>query len=60
VLVWISLQVRLKSWEPVLRRTNTGLIDIRTFTLHDPIDYKLRDIGNWVFNQELPVVTQYS
>jgi hypothetical protein len=50
----------LKSWEPVLRRTNTGLIDIRTFTLHDPVDYKLRDIGNWVLNQELPVVTQYS
>lgn len=34
--------------------------DLRTFTLHDPIDYKLRDIGNWVLNQELPVVTQYS
>ncbi|ARV63349.1 monooxygenase [Nostocales cyanobacterium HT-58-2] len=34
--------------------------DLRTFTLHDPIDYKLRDIGNWVLNQELPIVTQYS
>lgn len=34
--------------------------DLRTFTLHDPVDYKLRDIGNWVLNEELPLVTQYS
>lgn len=34
--------------------------DLRTFTLHDPVDYKLRDIGNWVLNSELPTVTQYS
>lgn len=34
--------------------------DLRTFTLHDPVDYKLRDIGNWVLNHELPFVTQYS
>jgi len=34
--------------------------DLRTFTLHDPVDYKLRDIGNWVLNQEFPMVTQYS
>lgn len=34
--------------------------DLRTFTLHDPVDYKLRDIGNWVLNHELPLVTQYS
>lgn len=34
--------------------------DLRTFTLHDPIDYKLRDVGNWVLNQELPLISQYS
>ncbi|HEY9642682.1 MAG TPA: acyl-CoA dehydrogenase family protein [Coleofasciculaceae cyanobacterium] len=34
--------------------------DLRTFTLHDPVDYKLRDIGNWILNHELPTVTQYS
>ncbi|MEW5861297.1 MAG: acyl-CoA dehydrogenase family protein [Cyanobacteriota bacterium] len=34
--------------------------DLRTFTLHDPVDYKLRDIGNWVLNQELPMISQYS
>jgi alkylation response protein AidB-like acyl-CoA dehydrogenase len=34
--------------------------DLRTFTLHDPVDYKLKDIGNWVLNEQLPLVTQYS
>ena len=34
--------------------------DLRTFTLHDPVDYKLKDIGNWVLNREFPTVTQYS
>jgi alkylation response protein AidB-like acyl-CoA dehydrogenase len=34
--------------------------DLRTFTLHDPIDYKLRAIGDWVLNNELPTITQYS
>lgn len=34
--------------------------DLRTFTLHDPVDYKLKDIGNWVLNRELPTITQYS
>ncbi len=34
--------------------------DLRTFTLHDPVDYKLKDIGNWLLNQEFPVATQYS
>jgi alkylation response protein AidB-like acyl-CoA dehydrogenase len=34
--------------------------DLRTFTLHDPVDYKLKNIGNWVLNTELPLVTQYS
>lgn len=34
--------------------------DLRTFTLHDPVDYKLRDVGNWVLNQESPMISQYS
>jgi alkylation response protein AidB-like acyl-CoA dehydrogenase len=34
--------------------------DLRTFTLHDPVDYKLRAVGDWVLNNQLPVVTQYS
>lgn len=34
--------------------------NLRTFTLHDPMDYKLRDIGNWVLNDELPQPSFYS
>ncbi len=34
--------------------------DLRTFTLHDPLDYKIHDIGNWVLNRQAPPVTAYS
>lgn len=34
--------------------------DLRTLVLHDTLDYKLRDIGNWLLNQEFPIVTKYS
>ncbi len=34
--------------------------NLRTFTLHDPIDYKLRDLGNWLLNSELPQPGFYS
>jgi alkylation response protein AidB-like acyl-CoA dehydrogenase len=34
--------------------------NLRTFTLHDPVDYKVRDIGHWVLNDELPKPTFYS
>ncbi|MFQ4136983.1 acyl-CoA dehydrogenase family protein [Nodosilinea sp. PGN35] len=34
--------------------------DLRTFTLHDPADYKLRDVGNWFLNGVYPTPTQYS
>jgi alkylation response protein AidB-like acyl-CoA dehydrogenase len=28
--------------------------NLRTFTLHDPLDYKLRDLANWALNEEFP------
>lgn len=34
--------------------------DLRTFSLHDPADYKLKAIGNWVLNGEFPMPSQYS
>lgn len=34
--------------------------DLRTFTLHDPVDYKLKAIGDWVLNGQVPTITQYS
>jgi alkylation response protein AidB-like acyl-CoA dehydrogenase len=34
--------------------------NLRTFTLHDPMDYKVRDLGNWALNNELPKPSFYS
>lgn len=34
--------------------------NVRTFTLHDPVDYKVRDVGNWALNDQLPTPTSYS
>lgn len=34
--------------------------NLRTFTLHDPVDYKIRTIGNWALNRELPAPDFYS
>jgi alkylation response protein AidB-like acyl-CoA dehydrogenase len=34
--------------------------NLRTFTLHDPVDYKLREIGDWVLNQQYPKPGFYS
>lgn len=32
----------------------------RTHTLHDPLDYKLRDLGDWALNGNYPAPTSYS
>jgi alkylation response protein AidB-like acyl-CoA dehydrogenase len=34
--------------------------NLRTFTLHDPVDYKIRTVGNWVLNDALPTPDFYS
>ncbi len=34
--------------------------DLRTHTLHDPIDYKLRDVGRWWLTGEWPKPSFYS
>jgi alkylation response protein AidB-like acyl-CoA dehydrogenase len=34
--------------------------DLRTFSLHDPVDYKLKSIGQWVLSGEAPTPSQYS
>lgn len=34
--------------------------NLRVQTLHDPVDYKLQDLGNWVLNDEVPVPSFYS
>ena len=34
--------------------------NLRTQTLHDPLDYKLHELGDWALNQSLPTPTFYS
>jgi alkylation response protein AidB-like acyl-CoA dehydrogenase len=34
--------------------------NVRTHSLHDPLDYKLRDIGHWLLTGEPPVPSIYS
>jgi alkylation response protein AidB-like acyl-CoA dehydrogenase len=33
--------------------------NLRIFTLHDPVDYKIRTIGNWVLNNQFPTPDFY-
>lgn len=34
--------------------------NLRTFTLHDPVDYKVRDLGNWALNDTYPTPDFYA
>lgn len=34
--------------------------NVRTHTLHDPVVYKVHEVGNWVLNQQLPTFTLYT
>lgn len=34
--------------------------NLRVYTLHDPVDYKLKDLGNWVLNKHYPTPSFYS
>lgn len=34
--------------------------NLRTATLHDPVDYKIREIGNWALTGTPPAITPYS
>lgn len=34
--------------------------NLRTLTLHDPTDYKLRDLGDWVLNGQPPLASPYA
>jgi alkylation response protein AidB-like acyl-CoA dehydrogenase len=34
--------------------------NLRTHTLHDPVDYKIRELGDWALNRQLPKPTFYS
>jgi len=34
--------------------------NLRTHTLHDPVDYKVRELGDWALNRQLPKPSFYS
>ncbi|MBD2468922.1 acyl-CoA dehydrogenase family protein [Nostoc sp. FACHB-145] len=34
--------------------------NLRTATLHDPVDYKIREVGNWALTGTVPTITPYS
>jgi hypothetical protein len=34
--------------------------NLRTLTLHDPVDYKVRDVGLWALNDQAPKPGFYS
>lgn len=34
--------------------------NLRVYTLHDPIDYKLKDLGDWALNKQYPTPSFYS
>jgi alkylation response protein AidB-like acyl-CoA dehydrogenase len=34
--------------------------NLRTHTLHDPVDYKLRELGEWALSQTIPTPSFYS
>ena len=48
------------------RATHAGLRldrfwrNLRTHSLHDPVDYKLRELGDWTLNARYPKPTFYS
>ena len=63
----VGLDITSRIFEVMGARATTGKYgfdrywrNLRTFTLHDPVDYKVLDIGNWVLNEQLPKPNFYS
>ena len=48
---------RATTW---IRRTDRFWRNLRTYTLHDPVDYKLRELGEWALAGRYPHPTFYS
>ena len=63
----VALDVTNKMFEVMGSRATSGAArldrfwrNVRTHTLHDPIDYKVQEIGNWALNRTIPTPTFYS
>lgn len=62
-----GLEVTSKIFEVTGARATTAKLrldrfwrNIRVYTLHDPVDYKLQDLGNWALNNIYPTPSFYS
>jgi alkylation response protein AidB-like acyl-CoA dehydrogenase len=62
-----ALDVTNRMFEVMGSRATTGSArldrfwrNVRTHTLHDPVDYKIRELGDWVLNRTIPKPTFYS
>ena len=62
-----ALEVTSRMFELMGARATSGKFNfdrywrnVRTHTLHDPIDYKIRDIGQYALNQKYPEISPYS
>jgi alkylation response protein AidB-like acyl-CoA dehydrogenase len=63
----VGLEITTRMFDVMGARATSGKArldrywrNLRTHTLHDPVDYKLRDIGNFVLNDEIPVPSFYA
>ena len=63
----VGLNVTSKIFEVMSPRAGTSKYrfdrywrNIRTYTLHDPVIYKVHEVGNWVLNQQIPSFTFYT
>jgi alkylation response protein AidB-like acyl-CoA dehydrogenase len=62
-----SLDVVNKMFEVTGARATTAALrldrfwrNLRVHTLHDPVDYKVRELGDWALNEQLPKPSFYS
>ncbi|MDF3833332.1 acyl-CoA dehydrogenase family protein [Cupriavidus basilensis] len=62
-----GLEVANRMFEVTGARATTAALrldrfwrNLRVHTLHDPLDYKVRELGDWALNERLPVPSFYS
>jgi alkylation response protein AidB-like acyl-CoA dehydrogenase len=62
-----SLEVSSKIFDVMGARATTAVLRLdrywrnaRVHTLHDPVDYKLHDLGDWILNENFPTPSFYS
>jgi alkylation response protein AidB-like acyl-CoA dehydrogenase len=63
----VALEVTSRVFEVVGARATSATYrfdrfwrNVRTLSLHDPLDYKAREVGDWVLNGRLPTASFYS